>query len=249
MKIGRRSFLTSIAAGGSIAGCLTNNTKHKQSVLYLTESGVQSKQVNQYLPQETDKQAGIITGSGGPNYPDIDSYKSEIYWVEQDTYPEFSDSWLGAAKVYPTKIFDGKDAISYIFLNESAQFISDFVLYHERGHNLGFKHIDGGIMDYTVPDREIQSTHKTTKEIAEHTDSLSYIQWDERSFRKFYTKWKNNEIWDAAMLYALDQYMNNSTTDIYSNGAVAESLLNIPNDINLFGGGFYRPENSGWKVE
>jgi len=197
----------------------------------------------EYLPGDEATYAGSMGGATD----EYQSYTSEIYWVPQSV-TAFSDKWVAAAKTEPVAVFNQTDAKSYIYLNKDAEFISDYILYHERGHNLGFFHSDGGIMSYDAPDMSKQTVDDITKTIAQQSDGATYISWLDDDLHQFYTKWRDGKISDETLEYVLSQYITDGAEDIYSSGTILNQLQHVPENVQLNRGGLYRNGNDGWMV-
>jgi hypothetical protein len=161
-----------------------------------------------------------------------------LYWVRTDAFETFPETWLGAATVGPRSGQKGE-----IYLNEDAPFISDYVLYHERGHNLGYTHRDGGIMDYHAPDQINNEIADPTKAIATNSDGIEYFEWDSQTRARFRQLYRNGELSDTTAAYIFGR--QNGQQDVWSTGEMADAVNKSGVDVS--GGGFYTDTNDGWR--
>lgn len=219
----------------AIVGCTTQTENRptqealEYSVSFKTQDGFGGSKSERRVSSEKRTKAGVITG---------DNLYSHVYWVEHDVFADLHENWVGAGLIGTR---DGSHK-SVVYLNTDAPYINDYVIYHERGHNLGFVHSDGGIMSYQTPDIYEDGISDPTQSIAESTNGLSYIEWDTDARRQFRERWRNNMLTEDDALYAFGR--RNGQSDIYSNGSVVSGLDNVPDSVKIHSGGFYRHGNS-----
>jgi len=190
--------------------------------------------------------AGTLNGPAG-DLVDIDGdYESVIYWAPEDRYNW--SMWSAAGSVGPS-VYEDRER-GRIYLNRDNWWENDYVLYHERGHNLGFYHEDGGIMDYTKPDAEIRGLADTSKQIQQHSDGLKLFDWGNGTseVKRAIRAWRNGHITTKDVRYCIQQWARGREhQDIYSPGYIKENIENADKwDQNIYTGGLYNERNQSW---
>lgn len=192
--------------------------------------------------------AGTIHGTEKQSATD---YPSHMYWGPADHRSSRQKFWHAAASVGPSFHFN-MDA-GYIVLNKDYNDVTLFVLAHERGHNLGYGHDDGGIMSWEW--RETDMIHPTTRTIAANTDGLELLSWERSpvALRKLfgawrqghittddiwylYRKWKNNPSEDDAEIYPTNEFVNVLQNETVHQGGDINLERSLLRRGNVFGG-------------
>jgi hypothetical protein len=195
-------------------------------------------------------EAGTLGGTGGPVGID-GSYPSKLYWASEDWFD--GPFTIAAATVGPSEMEFG-DA-GRIFFNADNFYVSNYVLYHERGHNLGFRHDDSGIMSYGAPDSKFKGLHETTITIKEHSDGLHTLDWSKgtETLERAISLWKNGYITSSDLRYCVNQWQSDAShKDLYSPAHIKKVLKNADRvnhastgSANIYTDGLYRAENTG----
>lgn len=232
----RRTYLALGVAG--VCGCTTPSSNSIScAVSYKSSDGMQGTTAEISLSDTDRTHATVLAGSGGPNVS-FERYYSHIYWVGQNAFASLPETWLGAATVGPKSGQKGE-----IYLNKNAPFISDYVIYHERGHNLGFTHSDMGIMSYHSPDQISTHIADVTETVVKHSDGVVYIEWDADTRQRFRKLYRQGELSDTAAMYVFGR--ENGEADVWSTGEIAAAVDRDGRDVS--GGGFYTDTNDGWR--
>lgn len=247
MDNNRRKFLSALGASIiAISPTSLQEQKYKEIVTFSDDRSktIESSKSEAVYPNLDFPSAGVLHGTGHPVGID-GTYKSQMYWGPAD-YRE--DDWIAVASLGPSPYEDSE--AGHIVFNRDIYPINDYIVYHERGHNLGFRHGDGGIIDYYPDDRMSNVLHETTKKIAHHSDGLHTIEWDGNEiydFLKFYSVWQNGYITTFDIQYIWDKWQENDRgEDMYSSHYIKKQLKNndeYENEVNT--GGLYRLGNAG----
>lgn len=154
-----------------------------------------------------DDLAGL---SGPPDFTVESTQKTHrIYWRSGDHVTEkFGPGAIGYAAV-------GGD---YIVLNrDQTHFLSNDVLAHEIGHNLGYEHVDGSVMDATVfgmtDDRPGVPLHETSVEIFRAIDGVLLGEWTRSQVQQVVRAAVRSDLPRSAAVRAVTRYVRDEGPD------------------------------------
>jgi hypothetical protein len=193
--------------------------------------------------------AGEMNGTpGGPAYErghisaDADGqYRSVIYWAPDDYWdgPWIASGTLGRSQ--------HEDHAGRIWFNQDEYWVGEGTLYHERGHNLGFRHEDDGLAGGGAEDAADPGLHPTTLTIQEHTEGLELLDWSGglSALRQAISAWRAGYITLSDMRYCISQWRAGAGhLDLYSDGYLDEILVGADQfDQDVYTGGIYRQKN------
>jgi len=259
----RRTLLAALAAGA--AGCTssatdshtpttTTPTRPPETVAVLRDPPGQPGAAgtdNDWLeiaPQPgTIDRAGALAGTGAP-VGHSGPYPSVVYWAPPATVA--ADRWVAVASHGRSEY---EDAAGRIYLNrQRVARLSTWVLAHERGHNLGLRHADGGLMDYAAPDIPSDSLDTeladSTRTVAKHTEGLHLRSWGDReaALAALVAAWQRGDLTDADMQYVGAEYVAEADGEVlWSDGSLAAAVDTSPasGEVTVEAGGLYRYGN------
>lgn len=193
--------------------------------------------------------AGTLHGSGQP-VDAGDTYESRVYWTPQSYFEDrWGKYWVGAGSVGPHPNEGGHGRI---YVNQDNFWVNDYLIYHERGHNLGFRHHDGGLMSYDKPDIDSETLDETTITIAKNSDGLHILNWDDgriHTLKQLSQAWRDGHISLDDMRYAIRAWRRGaSSMELYSDGYLNRQLdTDTAKEVGQYhafhSGGLYRPLN------
>lgn len=186
--------------------------------------------------------AGAISGSGTPL--GVPEYDSKIYWTPSNEV--YFDEWMGAASIGSSTAESG--TIGRIYLNIETPLLNEYLLYHERGHNLGYVHEDGGIMSYDAPDIADDTPAEPTKTIAQNSAGLQTYEWSDpdTTIIELLKAWRDGFVTDADLEYAIEQHDDDPSGMEFhgTNELSSEITILHDNPVDIYEGGLYRPQNA-----
>jgi hypothetical protein len=184
---------------------------------------------------------GRLTGTGNPIGID-GRYESRVYLTDPDRF-EYP-LWRGVATVGP---YHNEDYGKIWLPNSGFSTTTSYILAHERGHNLGFRHT-GGFMDYEKPDVGLDTPlAEETKTTVKHTDGIDIIDWSTGSKAVFdvISLWRDNDVPASDVFYAIDKWRDGfSGETVVCKGDFSEDIDLSQTNISLNEGGLYRPERA-----
>lgn len=252
----RRRILAATASAGFVAGCTSvrdsdtptetpEPTRDRVAVTVDRDcgscAGTDITGENAFVSDTSGLvDAGIIHGTGGP-MGDGD-YSSRMFWAPTDAID--IDGWVAAASIGTSEFESGRTG--RIYWNSDKKVVTDYLFVHERGHNLGFKHEDGGILSYSAPDAYEAKLSDVTKTIVEHTDGVTAVSWDEPddAVVELLGAWTEGYITNDDLEYAYERHQDDPNgTEIFCTAYLREQLRNVDDEVSINTGGLYRGAN------
>jgi len=256
----RRTVLAALAA--SAAGCATDETP-------TTPAGPPSEPVAVTVPaagppgaaalaggdtandrlsitvgEERLEAAGTLSGTGAP--VGIDGpFPAHLYWCPPDGIA--ADAWLAVGSLGRSE--RESDAAGRIYLNTEIDRVSTWLLAHERGHVLGLRHADDGLMDYRSPDLDRPGIAAATATVARHTDGLHLLAWDDpdRALLEAVARWRHDDgVTTADLRWLAAVHADAPAADrrtLVADGSLGAAVDVGAREVQVDAGGVYRLGN------
>ena len=249
----RREVL--IATSLTVAGCserLSDEDSEEQEFVNVTQTAPVSDpnrlegrdRVRITVSESELEDAGTITGQADPLGFSGD-YQAEVYWTPSSGIS--LQRWTAAASIGTSRREPGRTG--RIYLNEDLNLLTSYLLAHEFSHCLGFEHDDESIMSYGKEDVFSPGISETTRTIAEHTDGLGLLSWDDPDSVQLeaLSLWAEESITTDDLEWVVNEVesaYNPNRTSMYSDGSLVEVVDTEDRDVHKSGGAIYREGNS-----
>jgi hypothetical protein len=242
--INRRKFLK-VSGAGVVGFSGVLGSENSDTIVVLTKDGHKKIQLNEGVSRKQSDsfvEAGVLTGGSG-NIDVGDPYESRMYWAPQ----EFLDInlWAAAATVGPS--VSENDRHGRVWLNKDNWNVTDYLLLHERAHNLGYEHGEGGIVNYERPDIYTDvPLDDVTKDVVENTDEVhDVVIGDNDSLIDAVSLWRDSLIGNSDISWAVSLWSNDDDVETVYTEDIGSRVTNRDEMDNgsINTGGYYRPFN------